>query len=378
MEEGDYIKEKVMELKAIADSILPGIKMEVDLPSNYDDGKLPILDMKVYMRDNFVVYEHYSKPMATKLVISARSAHSDQTKKSVHISECVRRMCNTSPRLPWDEAVVPHLTEYCRRMMAAGYSQTYRKEILRNAMRIWDSKLKDDREGIKPLNRPRGYRKLERRHEKRIKKRTWGTKGGFTAPVIVPATPGGELARRLREVAEAEAIPGLKFKISERGGMTIERQLQKSNPTASAECGRAGCGPCGQPGGNGGIKLCQKNNIVYEYKCEYPNCDAAYRGESSKNLFTRDSQHQYNYRGGEKSSAKIRDKSFMYQHQRDKHEGEQALFKRSVLRSYKDCLSRQAAEGVFISKMEGEILNSKSEFHQPSIVTVRREINRGL
>ena len=92
MEEGDDIKEKVMELKAIADSILPGIKMEVDLPSNYDDGKLPILDMKVYMCDNFVVYEHYSKPMATKLVISARSAHSDQTKKSVHISENVQHI----------------------------------------------------------------------------------------------------------------------------------------------------------------------------------------------------------------------------------------------------------------------------------------------
>ena len=245
-------------------------------------------------------------------------------------------------------------------------------------MRIWDSKLKDDREGIKPLNRPRGYRKLERRHEKRIKKRTWGTKGGFTAPVIVPATPGGELARRLREVAEAEAIPGLKFKISERGGMTIERQLQKSNPTGSSECGRPTCGPCSQPGGNGGSKLCQKNNIVYEYNCEYPDCDAAYRGESSKNLYTRNLQHQYNYRGGEKSSAKIKEKSFMYQHQQDKHDGGPALFKQSVLRSYKDCLSRQAAEGVFISKMEGEILNSKSEFHQPSIVTVRREINRGL
>ena len=45
---------------------------------------------------------------------------------------------------------------------------------------------------------------------------------------------------------------------------------------------------------------------------------------------------------------------------------------------YKDWLSRQAAESVFISKMQGEILNSKSEFHQPPIVTVRREINRGL
>ena len=378
VEEDEDVKEKVMKLKEIADSILPGIEMEVDIPENHEDGKLPILDMKVYMSEGYVVYEHYSKPMATNLVISARSAHSDQTKRSVHISECVRRMCNTSPRLSWDEAVVPHVSEYSRRMMAAGYSQTYRKEIIRNSVKIYDSKIRDDAEGIKPLNRPRGFQKKERHQEKRRRKMTWGTRGGYTAPVIVPATPGGELARRLREVAEAEAIPGLKFKISERGGMTVERQLQKSNPTASSECGRVGCGPCGQPGGNGGSKLCQKNNVVYEYECEYPDCDAAYRGETSKNLFTRNLQHQYNYNGGEKNSSKIKEKSFIFNHQQEKHNGEPANFKQSVLRSYKDCLSRQAAESVFISKMQGEILNSKSEFHQPPIVTVRREINRGL
>ena len=89
-------------------------------------------------------------------------------------------------------------------------------------------------------------------------------------------------------------------------------------------------------------------------------------------------QHQYNYNGGEKNSSKIKEKSFIFNHQQEKHNGEPANFKQSVLRSYKDCLSRQAAESVFISKMQGEILNSKSEFHQPPIVTVRREINRGL
>ena len=60
-------------------------------------------------------------------------------------------------------------------------------------MRIWDSKLKNNREGVKSLNRPRGYKKLEGRKEKQLKKRIWGTKGGFAASVIVPATPGGEL-----------------------------------------------------------------------------------------------------------------------------------------------------------------------------------------
>ena len=77
-------------------------------------------------------------------------------------------------------------------------------------------------------------------------------------------------------------------------------------------------------------------------------------------------------------NKKLHEKSFIFQHQVDKHQGQEANFKRKVLRSYKDCLSRQASEGVFISNINGEILNNKSEFHQPAIVTIRREINRGL
>ena len=153
--------------------------MVVDVPNNHSDNKLPILDMKVYIKDGYIVYEHFEKPMASKLVISSRSAHSDQTKRSVHISECVMRMVNTSPRLSWQEHVVPHLTEYCRRMMRAGYSETYRKEILRHAKNIYDHKLKMDTEGQQPLNRSRDYKKAERRMEKKLKKRSWSTRGGL-------------------------------------------------------------------------------------------------------------------------------------------------------------------------------------------------------
>ena len=78
-------------------------------------------------------------------------AHSDQTKRSVHVSECVRRMVNTSPDLSWEKHIVPHLMEYCRRMMAAGYSQMYQKEIICNTVNIYDSKLKDDEDGVQPL-----------------------------------------------------------------------------------------------------------------------------------------------------------------------------------------------------------------------------------
>ena len=378
VEEDKDAVEVIMELKEIANSILPGLEVEVDMTFNYDDGKLPILDMKCYMKNDVVVYEHYSKPMATDLIISARSAHSEQTKRSVHISECVRRMMNTSPLLSWEEHTVPHLNEYSRRMMAAGYSQTYRKEILRHAVSIYEHKLEQDREGIQPLNRPRGYKRAERRTAKRVKKRTWATKGGFTAPIIVPATPNSELANQMRAVCDAEAIPGLKFKVIERGGRTIERQLQKSNPTASNTCGKPKCDPCNQPGGNGGNKLCHKNNVVYQYECLVDECDAAYRGETSRNLYSRNLEHQYLYTGGPNKLQNLQDKSFIFNHQKAKHNGEPSNFKVSVLKSYQDSLSRQSSEAVHISKIKGEILNSKSEFYQPSIVRVRREVSMGV
>ena len=112
--------------------------------------------------------------------------------------------------------------------------------------------------------------------------------------------------------------------------------------------------------------------------CQFPSCDAMYVGETSKNLYTRDSQHQYNYTGGPNGNRKLHEKSFIFQHQANKHQGQEANFKRQVLRSYKDCLSRQASEAISISKIDGEIFNNKSEFHQPAIVTIRREVSRDL
>ena len=39
--------------------------------------------------------------------------------------------------------------------------------------------------------------------EKQIqKKRDWGTKGGYIAPIIVPATPNSELEKSLRELTK--------------------------------------------------------------------------------------------------------------------------------------------------------------------------------
>ena len=162
--------ETVRRLHDIANNIVEDIVMTVDLPENFEDKKLPILDMKVWLgeEDGRIYYQHFEKPTSSKLVISSRSAHSGTCKRSVHINELVRRMSNTSQRLDWTEHVAPVLTEYMRRMMAAGYKENYRKNILQNAISIFNIKLQKSNEKKKE-----GKKKLRKRKTGPTKMAAW-------------------------------------------------------------------------------------------------------------------------------------------------------------------------------------------------------------
>ena len=65
--EGQSASDLVLRLKEIADSVLEGIEVEIDLPENHPDGKLPILDMKSWLDPSGnILYQHNEKPMASK------------------------------------------------------------------------------------------------------------------------------------------------------------------------------------------------------------------------------------------------------------------------------------------------------------------------
>ena len=218
------------------------------------------------------------------------------------------------------------------RIAAAGYHEDYRKNVLLNAFAVYDNKVKRHMDGYCPLNRPSGNRKIERRKEKIKKKREWGTKGGFIAPIIVPTTPDGELAKMLRSVAESEKEFGIKFKIVEKGGMTIENIFQTSNPTASGSCGKFDCIMDDQNGRN-----CHKSNVMYDWTCN--NCPSSYVGETSRN--TRSSEHI-------KKASDKKEESFIHNLQLQSHNGDQPNFSVKVLKLFQDAFSRQVYEGVYI------------------------------
>ena len=358
-------------LKEIADTVMNGIKMETDYPSKNGDSKMPILDMKVWMEGGNILHQHYEKQVASRAVLNAQSAQSAACKRSVHTMEMVRRMLNTSTQLDWEQYVVPILTDYMARMREAGYGERYRKNVLLRAIGIYEKMRKEDEEGVRPLHRPRDWQEEERRSAKKKKRHSWSSKGGYIAPLFVPATPGGELAQMLRKTVEEEAEPGFKFKVLESGGRTIKSQLQKSNPTATPGCDNLDCLACKDGRGKGGS--CLKTNIQYELRCQLcPDGDGCvYVGESARNLYTRGREHIEKYR-----SRKRNIDSFMKKHQDEEHAGLPAEFGAKVTGMFKDCLSRQISEGVSLRRSNERVLNSKSEWHQPPLWRVQNELVR--
>ena len=254
-------------------------------------------------------------------------------------------------------------------MNEAGYNEKYRKMVLERAFKRYDNMVRDAEDGKKPLHRPKDWQREERIREKRRKKHSWATRGGCIAPIIIPPTPNSELLSMLSQVAKEEALPGLRFKLVESGGKTIKRSIQKSNPTSSGMCQSGDCVVC--RGGEGGGGCCRKSNVVYEYSCQLcPDGEqAVYIGETARNLYTRGREHTRNYQ-------KKETESFMYKHQTEKHSGVEPEFKAKVKYGFQDCLSRQVAEGVCIRRCQTEILNTKTEWHQPSLWRVRSELSR--
>ena len=73
----------------------------------------------------------------------------------------------------------------------------------------------------------------------------------------------------------------------------------------------------------------------------------------------------------------------LYNHQVQAHAGAPADFAINVTSSHKDALSRQTTEAVNIALAQDDIgeenvMNSKSEFHQPSITRLQTRITHGL
>ena len=98
MEEDEILEEDkrtALVMRDVANTVHPMIQMEIDFPSNHSDGKLPILDLKCWIgSDDQLWFQHYEKPMASRVVLPAMSALPMKQKRNIHVNECIRRLRN--------------------------------------------------------------------------------------------------------------------------------------------------------------------------------------------------------------------------------------------------------------------------------------------
>ena len=173
-------------VQGIANGIHKSIEVTTDYPSRNEDKKVPILDLRVWLArvyhqvtndaPCFLLHEYYHKEVASRAVISARSAVPWQAKRTILTQEILRVLRNCSRRLPWSE-VCAHVETYLARMQYSGYHRRFRTEVVMSALNAYDKMVKRDEEGVEPLYRPRGWNEVERAKRRRAKKGDW-FKGG--------------------------------------------------------------------------------------------------------------------------------------------------------------------------------------------------------
>ena len=95
-----------------------------------------------------------------------------------------------------------------------------------------------------------------------------------------------------------------------------------------------------------------------------------YMGETGENMHTRMKSHLTKYNSKKKD---IRESSAFYKHIQNAHGGDfqgkpfEDIFEVEIVKAYSKPATRQTEEGVFMINVKGELLNSKTEWHQPKI-----------
>ena len=238
-------------LRSIANSISPMLQFEEDVASNYCDGRLPILDLKVWVESSVtqtaIRHNFYKKPMASKATLLAKTAFPTSQVRAIMVEEVLRRLRNCDPDASWGERGA-YLTSFAASMRASGHSEHFRRTVFTKAVDRFCKELEAHKSGQADLYRSR----VEQAQQVAAKggkttRDNWFRRvedGGerVTSVLRVPYSRGGTLREQINESVKGLAMPkGLKTKIQEQGGSKLAFHLTKSDPFPRDSCGRSTC-----------------------------------------------------------------------------------------------------------------------------------------
>ena len=110
-------------------AVLDFLVFTKESPSDFADGKLPTLDIKIWIEKMRIWYMFYQKPMCNNIVIQEKSALSDIVKVSSLTEEIVRRLKHTREELPRSYRMET-LEDISQKMKNSGHKENFMKRIL--------------------------------------------------------------------------------------------------------------------------------------------------------------------------------------------------------------------------------------------------------
>ena len=336
------LMEKVRET---ANKIHNNIKATCDYGSNYMDGKLPVLDVKLWIGEGNdgtlkILHEHYMKDVSSRHLLNYTSAHPETMKLNVLVNEALRIMRNCSKHLD-GQVVKDHLQYFVKRMQFSGYPHEYRYEVITRAFKINNRRVEDTVEAM-----------TERRRRKKERRRNWYDREKYDGVMFVDMTMNGELKQRVQEACRRNKT---RIKVVEKMNRTVKNSLQRSNPFGWKNCGRTDCPTCTRD-----IKInCRTRGCVYEIECLdcQPTGAKQYRGQTGRSVYERMKEH---FRGWEQGV----DDSYLRKHSVEYHNGHAfEVDVRILTQSYGKPSTRMISEAVLIQDLpEENSLNSKAEW----------------
>ena len=368
VKEEEEEKEVWQSIRDEGNKIHESIQLEEDYPSNYPDKKVPILDIKVWVNEEGkVVHEYYRKQVSSKAVIDSRSAMPVKDKRTVLSQDLLRVLLRCSPELTWEEKK-KHIDEYVLRMQYSGYSEEFRKDIVRSAISAYEKIKGKVERGERPLYRSKKWKQKERRKEKRNKKDDWynkGDKNGYKSVIFVQPTRNSVLKKKFEEVIEKSKC---KVKVVEKAGSSIRQKLQKSYPFKKDKCDDE-CFVCLSEGdGN-----CRKENVNYEVECTREGCRYVYYGETSRTGYSRGLEHLRGIKKKDKDSVFV--EHVIERHSSDFEYDKCSGFKMNICETHKSAFERLVTEAVKIDLSERPTMNRKTGFKTNTVLRLSSSLS---
>ena len=293
--------------------------------------------------------------MASKLTIQKHSALPQQQKITIMSQEVFRVLRNTHPSTGdvWKKDV----SEFAQRMKNSGWDEAIRIRVIKQGIMGWIKVISREHFLGEPRFRHFYHNREARDKNKLEKKNNWfktSENDDTEAVLMIDATPNSELKTIIDNEIKST---NLKIRVVERPGPKHAFSMLATNNNSRPMCEKS-CLVCETKGGGN----CRTKGIVYELLCD--ECKAGYDGQTGRNALSRGREHVA------KSNAndlKERDKSVMFRHERDNHDGKKVKWNMKVVRSFnKKPLDRKICESLRIDARPIEkSLNKSDDIRDP-------------